>query len=184
MARAKLHRPVVRFAALFGADTQILDQAVGQATGLWGELVLQTGDLDFDMTRYYERTMGRGLKKRLIAFRDLIDPIELVASKRQSNQWEQSFQERNPGGPERVLNLDPGYVTEAKVVLATMKDRDHRLYLGDGVYGEVTLYYQLPGKWEASRWTYPDYRCPEYHDFFTGCRDYLRTCLQAMPPAG
>ena len=184
MARAKLHRPVVRFAALFGGDPQILDQAAEQASESWGEIFLRTGDIDFDMTQYYDRTMGPGLKKRLLAFRDLIDPVELVASKCQSNQWEQQFQQQYPDGPGRVLNLDPGYISEAKVVLATMKDRDHRLYLGDGVYGEVTLYYQLPGTWEASRWTYPDYRCQEYHNFFTGCRDYLRTCLQTMPPTG
>ena len=63
----------------------------------------------------------------------------------------------------------------------TTKDRDHRLYLGDGIYGEVTLFYQLPGRWVSSRWTYPDYKLEEFHRFFFTCRDYLRECLQPTP---
>ena len=82
---------------------------------------------------------------------------------------------------ERPLNIDPGYLTEAKVVLMTTKDRDHRLYVGKGIYAEVTLFFQLPGKWMSSRWTYPDYKCEAWHEFFFACRDYLRQHLQQQP---
>jgi hypothetical protein len=51
----------------------------------------------------------------------------------------------------RPLNLDPGYLTEAKLVLATTKDRNHRLYLDRGIFAEVTLCYQRGGSgWRAS----------------------------------
>lgn len=181
MAKAKLHRPALRFAAIFSRDSAALDWACQQATRHWGEILRTSPDLDFDMTSYYERSMGTRLRKRLVAFADLIDPVQLVDSKQSSNQWETEYRNRCAGPPERPLNIDPGYLTEAKVVLATMKDRDHRLYLGDGVYGEVTLFYQLPGRWISSRWTYPDYQREAYHEFFTACREYLRDCLQKLP---
>jgi hypothetical protein len=65
-------------------------------------------------------------------------------------------------------------LTEAKLVLATTKDRDHRLYLGRGIFAEVTLYYQRTAGWQTREWTYPDYRSAAYQAFFQQCRDYLR----------
>ncbi len=125
--------------------------------------------------------MGIGLKKRLVAFKQLIDPFELVESKLQSGRWEDEYQSVFDGPESRAVNIDPGYVSEAKVVLATMKDRDHRLYLGEGVFGEITLYFQLPGRWVPSRWTYPDYRDDDYHAFFHACRTELRNRMRHPP---
>jgi len=34
------------------------------------------------------------------------------------------------------VNIDPGYISLGKLVLASTKDHAHRLYLGEGVYGE------------------------------------------------
>ena len=42
----------------------------------------------------------------------------------------------------RPLNLDPGYITLAKLVLASTKDHAHRIYLGQGIFAEVTLLFQ------------------------------------------
>ena len=58
-------------------------------------------------------------------------------------------------------------------MLATTKDRDHRVFLRDGVFAEVTLFYQ-GNRWQGSRWTYPDYRREDFHAFFDQCRNYLR----------
>lgn len=58
-------------------------------------------------------------------------------------------------------------------MLATTKDRDHRIYLDNGIFAEVTLHYRQ-GVWEKSRWTYPDYQRPDFHEFFNQCRAYLR----------
>jgi hypothetical protein len=68
------------------------------------------------------------------------------------------------------LNLDPGYLTAAKLVLASTKDHAHRLYLGQGIYGEVTLSYRQ-GHWQHREWTYPDYRRADFQDFFLRLRD-------------
>ena len=71
------------------------------------------------------------------------------------------------------LNLDPGYVTLAKLVLASTKDHAHRIYLADCIYAEVTLSYR-GGAWQPFEWTYPDYRRADFHVFFTRCRELLR----------
>ena len=78
----------------------------------------------------------------------------------------------------RRVNLDPGYVDQAKLVLATTKDRQHRLYLGRGIYGEVTLRF-TGGRFEPWEWTYPDYRTPEYRVFFETVRRRYRQQLAA-----
>ena len=178
MATARKQAPAIRFAAIFSQDIRAIDWACAEAARHWGEIVERTDDLPFDMTTYYNASMGGPLRKRLVAFEQLIDPSALVASKTLANQWEAEYQKTSDATVERALNIDPGYLTEAKVVLATMKDRDHRLYLGSGVFGEVTLFFQLPGKWVSSRWTYPDFRTVAYHEFFDRCRARLRRCLQ------
>ena len=189
MAIAKKHSPALRFAAIFSSEVPLMDRACQLAVESWGEIVLCSSDLPFDSTSYYFRTMGQPLFKRLVAFRELIDPIELVESKHQSNAWEQQLQVEkqtelasssiSEPAVERVVNIDAGYLNEAKVVLATMKDRDHRLSMGRGVFAEVTLFFQLPGRWEKSRWTYPDFQLPAYHQFFMECRRYLRDQFSA-----
>ena len=76
-------------------------------------------------------------------------------------------------GESRPLNLDPGYITLAKLVLASTKDHSHRIYLGQGIYAEITLDLSRGG-WQPSEWTYPDYRRADFHQFFVHCRDYLK----------
>jgi hypothetical protein len=72
--------------------------------------------------------------------------------------------------------LDPGYVTLAKMVLATTKDFAHRLYLGDGIYAESTLRFRKK-QFEPWEWTYPDYRTDEYREFFGRVRECYKDKL-------
>jgi len=174
MGQIRPHYPVVRLLAAFSRHESALDWAQQQGCRHWGPLALASDVFEFEDTGYYEQTMGAGLKKILLAFADLVDPAMLVDSKHQTNDWEEESRRLHGGSEPRPLNLDPGYVTEAKVVLATTKDRDHRLYLARGIYAEVTLHYQRDRGWQARPWTYPDYRSPAYHEFFTRCRNYLR----------
>jgi hypothetical protein len=78
--------------------------------------------------------------------------------------------------------LDPGYLAPGKFVLASTKDHAHRLYLGQGIYGEVTLVFQ-GGKWLPQEWTYPNYRRGDYHDFLTRCRQRYLQSLREGPRA-
>jgi hypothetical protein len=177
MGDIRLHAPVLSILAAFSRHAAALDWAGQQAVEQWGPVALASPRFDFDDTPYYEPAMGRGLRKQFLAFERLIDPAALVEHKHQANRWEETYRTLSDWPESRPLNLDPGYLSEAKLVLATTKDRDHRLYLDRGIYAEVTLYYQRGTGWREREWTYPDYRRREYHEFFARCRTYLRQRL-------
>ncbi|MEI8217519.1 MAG: DUF4416 family protein, partial [Elusimicrobiota bacterium] len=67
------------------------------------------------------------------------------------------------------MNIDPGYVTPAKVVLASTKDYSHRIYLSDGIYAEVTMMFQK-GSYVFLPWTYSDYQSKAALQFFNRIR--------------
>ena len=106
----------------------------------------------FTATKYYDREMGSHLGRRLAAFLHLADPAQLACWKIFANAIEKAF---SLGG-RRLVNLDPGYVTTERLVLATGKNYTHRLYLEQGVYGDLTLLYSQ-GAFQALPWSYPDY---------------------------
>lgn len=173
MAELRKFRPVLRVMAVSSRHSEAFDWAIEKATQHWGPLAFSSARFDFSETGYYTKSMGEGLQKQLLAFSTLIGQEEIVESKIDSNRWEDEFLNSAKWEVERPINLDPGYITEAKLVLATTKDRDHRVFLRDGVFAEVTLFYQ-GNRWQGSRWTYPDYRREDFHAFFDQCREYLR----------
>ena len=136
---------------------------------------------EFTETDYYTATMGADLKKQFIAFEKFIDPSELSEVKRTTNEWEAEYTALGQHAEPRPLNLDPGYITPAKLVLASTKDHAHRIYLQGGIYAEVTLSFRA-GRWQSHEWTYPDYRRDDYHQFFTQCRQHI--LKKQQPPRG
>jgi hypothetical protein len=168
--------PVLPILAAFSRYEAALVWAKMRAAREWGPIALESEAFLFDDTAYYERQMGADLHKMFFAFERLMDPAGLVERKLATQRWEEEFRTASSAAETRPLNLDPGYLTEAKLVLATTKDRDHRLYLDRGIFAEVTLHYQR-NAWRWREWTYPDYRRAEYHLFFTRCRDYYRRRL-------
>ena len=75
--------------------------------------------------------------------------------------------------PLRTVNIDPGYVTLSKLVLATTKDYSHRIFIGRGIFAETTLRF-LKGTFTAHETTYPDYRTPLAIDFFNEVREFVK----------
>lgn len=138
----------------------------------------------FDSTDYYELEMGENLKRRFVSFEQLINPDGLADTKILTNDLERRIA-YDCGLPEtqRLVNLDPGYVTLSKLVLATTKDFSHRVYLRDGIYAESTLHYEGE-KWIAWPWTYPDYADERYHGFFDRVRGRYRAKLNALSSEG
>jgi len=174
MGTIQPHAPVLRIVAAFSRYEEALDWGRDQAVAAWGPLAMESERFVFTETTYYQKSMGDSLRKTFWAFEERIDPAEVVDAKLQSNTWEEEYQAAAGKAEERPLNLDPGYLTEAKLVLATTKDRDHRIYLDRGIYAEVTLHYHAK-KWSPREWTYPDYRREDFQAFFTECRQWLRS---------
>lgn len=170
-------RPVANcmlIAAIISRYKEARDWAHQHLTALCGEPILVSPEFEFRETDYYRATMGEGLIKQFLAFPPgSFDPANLATAKLGSNRLEREYLTNSLAPESRPLNIDPGYITEAKLVLATTKDRDHRIYLRDGIYAEVTLHWR-DGGWKALRWTYPDYQRPDYHAFFIECRELLR----------
>jgi hypothetical protein len=145
----------------------------------YGRIDQQTALFPLAATRFYEREMGPALQRLFWSFEALIAADALAGVKHETNALEQTY--AMPAGQEwrRRVNLDPGYVDLAKLVLATTKDRQHRLYLGRGIYAEVTLRF-TGGRFVPWEWTYPDYRTPEYLAFFDAVRRRYRQQLTAL----
>ena len=115
---------------------------------------------------YYAREMGPGLRRMFVGLEGLWDPGWLASLKLRSNALEGRWTREG----RRRVNLDPGLVGLAHLVLATGKPAAHRVYLGRGIYAEVE--YVFEGKtFRPLPWTYPDYREPEAILFFNGLRD-------------
>ena len=164
--------PVLLLLAVSSRYDEALAWAEERGTEQFGPLRLKSKPFDFTETDYYQSTMGSELKKQFLAFERLIDPGELAAIKCRTNEWEAEYAGLGRHPEPRPLNLDPGYLTLAKLVLASTKDHAHRLYLGQGIYAEFTLQFR-GGGWQACEWTYPDYRRGDYQEFFSRCRQSL-----------
>ena len=177
MGRPTDPAPVLLLLAAFSRHEAALAWARQRAAAAWGPVALESPLFPFHETQYYEPSMGSGLGKRFLAFARPADPAALVDWKLATNAWEGEYA-RTAGHPEpRPLNLDPGYLTLGKLVLASTKDFAHRIYLGRGIYAEITLYYKGRG-WQHHAWTFADYRRPEYQQFFSECREHLHRELR------
>ncbi|UUO07401.1 DUF4416 family protein [Blastopirellula sp. J2-11] len=180
MGDLKPPRFVLRIVAAFSRYGEALEWGKSQLISQWGPLALESPYFDLVETDYYDDEMGPGLKKCFWAFEDLADSSTLADWKHASNALEVECQQLARWPESRPLNLDPGYITEAKLVLATTKDRSHRIYLRDGIFAEITLqYYQK--RWTGAAWTYPDYQRADFQAFFDECRGYLRKQLRQNP---
>jgi len=163
-------------AALIIAASTRYDEALSwareRAAANFGPIALVSPAFDFTETDYYTPTMGTNLKKQFLAFEKPIDPAELASIKSTTNEWELEYAALGQHAEPRPLNLDPGYITPAKLVLASTKDHAHRIYLGHGIYAELTLSFRF-GRWQPFDWTYPDYRREDFQQFFTASRNRL-----------
>lgn len=125
---------------------------------------------DFDYTDYYYGEFGGPLARKVIVFKKLVSIDTVHVSKVSANDLERKLSLQG----KRTVNIDPGYVTEAKLALFTTKDYSHRLYAGAGIFAECTLFFR-DGIFNAWPWTYPDYASSEMREFFKKVRDlYLK----------
>lgn len=170
MGKITRPEPVMLFAGMLTGDLSLMNRMAETLVEHFGPLIGQTEDLPWRYTDYYAEELGREIFRRFLFFRNLIPPDRIAGIKVETNRIEERNARKVTGSLLRRINLDPGYLESSKVVLASTKNYSHRIYLGHGIYGEVTLKY-VQGSFRSMDHTYPDYRTETSIETFNRMRN-------------
>ncbi len=154
-------RRVKLIIGLLSNDAVIMSKACSALSRAFGKIDCESSDADFTQSDYYEKEMGSNLKRKFLSFEKLLDLNDVYKVKLRTNILEKKFSRDG----KRVVNIDPGYLDFAKLVLFSTKDYTHRIYINKGIFAEVTLFYK-DGKYNSWPWTYPDYKSEPYKETF------------------
>ncbi len=165
------HIPVKLFTAISYRKEVAVSFFMQQLQSLFGKIDTESPIFMVDdFTAYYKKEMGSGLTKKIISFERLIPPDELADIKIETNSLEKEYMKESKRG----VNIDPGYITQAKMVLATTKDYSHRLYLSKGIFADLHLTW-FAKSFHPQPWTYPDYAQDMIIEYFNKLRTiYLK----------
>ncbi len=162
---------VIFIASLFSSQ-DVFEAAAPRLKDLFGSVYYESAALPWDYSTYYDSELGTPLYRHFMFFEAVVDPVLLVEAKLAVGDIEKEFSING----NRQINLDPGYLSLAKVVLASRKNYSHRIYLGRGVFCELELFYQ-EGRFNPLPYTYFDYRDDRFLKFFTKARTLLKKRL-------
>jgi hypothetical protein len=137
---------------MFTRDKTLFAPVASELVERFGMTDTVSAWMDFDYTGYYAREMGSPLFRRMMSFEALIGQDDLADIK----LWTNDLEKRHSASENRIVNIDPGYMLPSRFILATGKDYAHRVYIGNGIYADLTLMYKN-GSFVTLPWTYPDY---------------------------
>jgi len=169
MAHVRPREPVLPFASAFSPFPAALAEVRARLVDRFGPPLRELGPIAFAETSYYAPEMGADLVRRLWVFARPEEPTFLAAAKHWTNELEAALLGRPEYPRPRPVNIDPGYLSTGKLVLASLKDHAHRIDVGGGVFEEVTLHFRK-GRFEPWPWTYPDYASERYRAFLEEAR--------------
>jgi hypothetical protein len=167
--------PVKLISSLFSPEKDLIETVIGELAKIFGSVDWVSPELLFDRTKYYAREMGWPLHRRFISFSQLVPADHLVETKLKTNEVEQQHIREE----KRMVNIDPGYISPERLILATGKNYVHRVYLKKGIYADLTLLFQR-GSFGPLKWTYPDYAAPEIIAFFNEIRERYMEQMREM----
>jgi hypothetical protein len=170
--------PALIVIGVIHSDESAVDSAIEKLCKVLGPVRRVGESFPFRWTDYYEEEMGAGLTRCFLAAERLVERRWLVELKLLANRVEQELAKEDGS---RRINLDPGLMSLENFVLATTKNRGHRIYLRDGIFAEVTLMY-VQGKFEPLPWTFPDYRSAEVQGVLQGVRHEYYHLLRDSTP--
>ncbi len=129
----------------------------------WGEPERISPVYPFIWTNYYEE-IAPELDRCFFSYPGLYPLSKLPEWKRLTIALEAET------GDSRRVNLDPGTLDGARLLLASTKGQAHRIYLKDGIFAEVTLC-RRKGKWENFFYTFPDFKSGVYDSWLETVRE-------------
>ena len=175
MGTVKRPPSVLCFASLIFNDSARMDDVEKELGDVLGPVLDRTVTKPFFHSDYYEKEMGKNLSRYFLLFASLISREQLPEVKLRTNDIEM----RHARKGYRTVNIDPGYIASEQVVLATTKGYAHRLYLGSGIYGDLTLMFEN-GSYRGLPWTYPDYRSEEIIALCNGWKQQYKESLRCQ----
>ena len=176
MSRPIPPRPAKLVASLLLSRKELISPVMKDLRALFGDLDLVSAWIPFDYTSYYADEMGSPLFRRMLVFKELVRQEALASVKRKTNGVEKKYARAD----KRRVNIDPGYMLAERFVLATGKNFTHRIYIGGGIYADLTLIYQK-GAFRTLPWTYPDYADKRLISFLTLVRNKYMLELKRQP---
>jgi hypothetical protein len=153
-------------AALLWNESASIEEVYRRLEKEWGKIEARSAEYDFIHTGYYKDEFGERLMKQFVSFERLVDINLMPDIKIRSNQLEDEFVQ----GKNRVVNIDPGYIANAKLVMPTTKNLPHRVYIGKNIYADLQLIYKKPS-FQTILWTFADYKEPFNLEFFNKVRE-------------
>jgi len=170
MSIPQTEKKVKMISSLFSREEELIENVITQMETFFGPTDWISKKLIFKRTRYYEKEMGWPLYRRFISFSRLISSDSIVAIKLTTNKIENEHR----FDKKRQINIDPGYISLERLVLATGKNYIHRIYLTKGIYADLTLVFHA-GTFNPLVWTYPDYADEATISYFNMIRNnYLK----------
>ena len=173
MGEVNSPKAVKFFASFLSTDDRIAREGEKEIERLTGPIQIRTDSELFSHTTYYEKEMGPTIMRHFVLFSSLGDRTLLPMIKSVTN----GFEERTSINGQRVVNIDPGFVTLENVILATTKNFTHRIYLANGIYGDLTLIFHRRS-YQTLPWTYPDYGSDRIIALFNEWRTIYRQELK------
>jgi hypothetical protein len=166
MSIPKEVKMVKLISSLFSSEEELIERVIKYMETYFDSVDWVSEKLVFNRTRYYEQEMGWPLYRRFISFSKLISPDSIVEIKLTTNKIENE----HLFDMKRRINIDPGYISLERLVLATGKNYTHRIYLAKGIYADLTLVFHA-GTFKPLAWTYPDYANEKVIVYFNKIRN-------------
>jgi len=179
MAEVKPFTPVKLIVGIISSQDPAVEWTEKALTAEYGPVDLRSEALPFNQTDYYDKQMGKSLRRQFLSFSRLVPPESLPDVKIRTNGLEEEIK-KPLAREERVVNIDPGILTASALIMATAKNFAHRIPLDQGIYAHLELLFSGNAV-KLLSWTYPDFQQEAYQRFFLEARQvYLRRLKDMM----
>jgi hypothetical protein len=178
MTESKPFTQVKLVCGIIASQDRYFKRAEERLVELYGSVDKESPLFEFNLTNYYEKQMGKNLKRKFLSFDSLLLPERLSEIKLRTNELEKEIRKEFQA-MQRIVNLDPGYLTPSALVMATVKDFAHRIPLRDGIYAHLELLFSKK-EVRILSWTYPDYKTEGYQKFFMEVRQIYLSQLRGL----
>lgn len=148
-------------------DMEVYEKAMAMLNDAFGEVDYESERFSFskEFSDYYDGELGGEGMRVILSFRETVDPSRQAEIKIATNEMERILSVDG----NRKINLDPGFISSGRLMLATTKKIGFRIPLQDGIYTELTLFW-AKGGWHKLPWTYRDYQSERVQKFLTKVR--------------